>query len=110
MCWLMLCYWQFLLTPVKTFVSDLNSPQIHAVTRENERLINARVSFVFLCGHLYFFFYHGCSPIFPCCCHCLQPWQQPKTFQSLRQVTISLDNYHKPQLPCVRLDLDLGQD
>lgn len=52
----MLCYWQFLLTPVKTFVSDLNSPQIHAVTRENERLINARVSFVFfLCGHLYFF-------------------------------------------------------
>lgn len=24
--------------------------------------------------------------------------------------TISLDDYHKPQLPCVMLDLDLGQD
>lgn len=51
-----LCYWQFLLTPVKTFVSDLNSPQIHAVMRENERLLNAHVSFVF-CGHLFFFFF-----------------------------------------------------
>lgn len=50
----MLCYWQFLLTPVKTFVSNLNSPQMHAVTRENERLLNTRVSSVF-CGYLFFF-------------------------------------------------------
>lgn len=53
----MLCYWQFLLTPVKTFVSDLNSPlNLHAVMQENEWLLNARVSFVF-CGHFFCLFF-----------------------------------------------------
>ena len=44
------------------------------------------------------------------CCHCLQPWQQPKTFQGLQQVNIPLDDHCKPDLQCVMLDLDLGQD
>lgn len=55
------------------------------------------------------FFYHGVVPlVFPYCCHCLQPWQQPKTSQGLQQVNIPLDDHCKPDLQCVMLDL--GQD
>lgn len=44
------------------------------------------------------------------CCHCLQPWQQPKTIQGLQQVNIPPDNRSEPDLHCAMLDLDLGQD
>lgn len=44
------------------------------------------------------------------CCHCLQPWQQPKTIQGLQQVNIRPDNHSEPDLHCAMLDLDLGQD
>lgn len=51
-----------------------------------------------------------CSLIFFYCCHCLQPWQQPKTFQGLQQVNMPLDDHRKPHLHCAMLDLELRQD
>lgn len=76
-----------------------------------QTVLNPHVSFN-ICGHLFFFFPSRCCSLAssPYCCHCLQPWQQPKTIQGLQQVNIPLDNRSKPDLHCAMLDLDLGQD
>lgn len=48
--------------------------------------------FIFPIKTLWSPFYHGVVPlVFPYCCHCLQPWQQPKTFHGLQKVNIPLD-------------------
>lgn len=58
-------------------------------TLSGERAIIKRSCFFCFFFLWKLFFWNGSSPISLCCCHCLQPWQQLKTSQSLRQVNIS---------------------
>lgn len=90
----------FIASPVRHVFGSCDSKLcIPAHCQVNQNHGNLFVFSFELCGHL---FYHGVVPlIFPYCCHCLQPWQQPKTFQGLQQVNIPVDDHFKPDLECV---------
>lgn len=90
----------FIASPVRHVFGSCDSKLcIPAHCQVNQNHGNLFVFSYEFCGHL---FYHGVVPlVFPYCCHCLQPWQQPKTFQGLQQVNIPVDDHFKPDLECV---------